>query len=79
MDQNITELQKKQFFDDGYIILKDFFSHEELQKIETAFVRMYAIQASKILEYRKKLHNGINFLDNNFTTLIVNFILKRHT
>jgi len=63
MHQNITELQKKQFFDDGYVILKDFFSHEELQKIETAFIHMYAIQASKILEYRKKLHKGINFLE----------------
>ena len=31
MQQNITELQKMQFFDDGYIILKDFFSHEDLQ------------------------------------------------
>ena len=59
MQQNITELQKKQFFDDGYIILKDFFSHEDLQKIETAFIRMYAIQASKILEYRKSNSNLI--------------------
>ena len=63
MYENLTELQQKQFFDDGYIILKDFFSNEELQKIETAFVRMYAIQASKILEYRKKLDKGTNFLE----------------
>ena len=67
MHKNLTESEKKQFFDDGYIILKDFFSNEELQKIETAFVRMYAIQASKILEYRKKLDKGINFLE--YTTV----------
>ena len=63
MPENLTESQQKQFFDDGYIILKDFFSNEELQKIETAFIRMYAIQAIKISEYRKKLSHGINFLE----------------
>ena len=63
MPENLTESQQKQFFDDGYIILKDFFSNEELQKIETAFIRTYAIQAIKILEYRKKLSHGINFLE----------------
>ena len=50
MPENLTESQQKQFFDDGYIILKDFFSNEELQKIETAFIRTYAIQAIKISE-----------------------------
>ena len=63
MPENLTESQQKQFFDDGYIILKDFFSNEELQKIETAFIRTYAIQAIKISEYRKKLSHGINFLE----------------
>ena len=33
MPENLTESQQKQFFDDGYIILKDFFSIFQLTQI----------------------------------------------
>ena len=59
----LTDLQKNQFFEDGYIILKDFFTDESLTKLETSLVRFYAVQAFKILEYRKKLSHGSNILE----------------
>jgi ectoine hydroxylase-related dioxygenase (phytanoyl-CoA dioxygenase family) len=59
----LTDVQKNQFFEDGYIILKDFFTDESLTKLETSLVRFYAVQAFKILEYRKKLSHGSNILE----------------
>lgn len=59
----LTDSQKNQFFEDGYLILRDFFSDESLTKLETSLIRLYAIQALKILEYRKKLSHGSNILE----------------
>ncbi len=59
----LTDLQKNQFFEDGYIVLKDFFTDESLTKLETSLIRFYAVQAFKILEYRKKLSHGSNILE----------------
>ena len=58
MTTELTKSQIDDFFNDGYIVLKDFFTNEQLGSIEKAFVRLYAMQAAKILKYRNKLSHG---------------------
>lgn len=70
----LTDSQKNQFFEDGYIILRDFFSDESLTKLETSLIRFYAIQALKILEYRKKLTHGSNILEYSTVNDLIEII-----
>jgi len=63
MTTELTKSQIDDFFNDGYIVLKDFFTNEQLGSIEKAYVRLYAMQAAKILKYRNKLSHGDRILE----------------
>ena len=47
---------KKQFERKGYVILRNFFTDEELTAVEKAIAQLYALQAYKIQEYRNQMN-----------------------
>lgn len=47
---------KKEFQSKGYLLIKNFFTNEELTEVEKALAQLYALQAYKIKEYRDQMN-----------------------
>ena len=60
MKQDLTNAQLKRYEQDGYLILKDFFTEDELSEWEESIVRIYAFQAIKIPIMKGRLKKGDN-------------------
>jgi hypothetical protein len=59
LNLTITDELFNKFNDDGYLIISNFFTDEEIDNLQKAYVRLYALQVAKMLDYRKNIPKSI--------------------